>query len=216
MQRSIFRNVLLFLVGFSLILGISSFDRQIAALFYEEGQFQKGPYFDAMYYGALIPGWMLCGLGVAALFTKKWVREGIFLILVLAIGSGLVAHFVLKEGWPRPRPKQIIEFGGQAEFHPLTSLKRRIGSYRSLPCGHATMGFYFIALVSIGRKWKSKSLIWVGILTAIFYGAFLSYNRMAQGAHFFSDTLVSFFVMGLTAYLLTPILYYERANAKTA
>ena len=216
MQRSTLRNVLLFVGCLSLIIWISSFDRQIAALFYKEGQFQKGVYFDAMYYGALIPGWILCGLGVVALFTKKWVREGVFLILVLAIGSGLVAHFILKEGWPRPRPKQIIEFGGQAEFHPLTSLERRIGSYRSLPCGHATMGFYFIALVSIGQKWKNKPLIWAGILTAIFYGAFLSYNRMAQGAHFFSDILVSFFVMGLTAYLLTPVLYYERINTESA
>jgi len=169
---------------------------------------------DFIYKWGTTPGWILFALGLAGCFTKKFRRDGIFLVLVLAIGAGFITHVVLKEGWPRPRPKQVVEFGGSAKFQPLYAWRSK-GPFRSLACGHATTGYYFLTLIPLGRKWKKNSFIVIGILCTLIFGSVLSYARIAQGGHFFSDTLVSLFVMGATAYFLTPILY-ERANAKTA
>ena len=150
MWRPIIRNVLLFTACLSLIFVLSTFDREVSNQFFNDGHFAKTPFLDFIYRWGLIPGWVLFSLGLAACLTRSWRREGIFIVLVLAIGSGIVAHFFLKEGWPRPRPKQVIEYGGRAEFHPLFALRGKNGPFRSLPCGHATMGFYFVTLIPIG------------------------------------------------------------------
>ena len=42
----------------------------------------------------------------------KWRRICLFLILVMLLGPGLLVNGVLKEYWGRPRPRNIIPFGG--------------------------------------------------------------------------------------------------------
>ena len=54
------------------------------------------------------------------------------------------------------------------------------------------------------------------LLAALAYGAVVSFSRVASGAHFLSDSVVSFFVMLICAdvlhhYLIVPVL--ERSQA---
>ncbi|PWB64999.1 MAG: PAP2 family protein, partial [Deltaproteobacteria bacterium] len=41
---------------------------------------------------------------------------GIFLLLCVIIGPGLIINGILKDHWGRPRPRQIVEFAGRMEY----------------------------------------------------------------------------------------------------
>src|SRR5262249_32010680 len=45
-------------------------------------------------------------------------RSALFLIVSLALGPGLLVNAVLKEGWARPRPGMVTQFGGNYTFMP--------------------------------------------------------------------------------------------------
>ncbi|MGR3951379.1 MAG: phosphatase PAP2 family protein [Chlamydia sp.] len=173
-----------------------------------------------LYIWGIVPGQLIfCIAGLIStigFFLKKirknaiW-RESIYLVLVLAIGSGVISHWVLKEHAHRPRPKQIIEFGGKHEYIKPFSPKKPAGqSYsdslhdklRSLPSGHATMGFYFLSFWFIGKRCTNRALSRFGLFFGVFLGVLLSISRILEGGHFFSDSLASFLIMWYTPFFL--------------
>jgi lipid A 4'-phosphatase len=77
---------------------------------------------------------------------------------------------------------------------------------RSLPSGHASMGFYFLSLYFIGKRLRKKYLTLFGAGMALFLGTLLSFVRFSQGGHFFSDSVLSFFIMWQTCYWLDRLL----------
>jgi membrane-associated PAP2 superfamily phosphatase len=62
------------------------------------------------------------------------------------------------------------------------------------------MGFYFFTLALIARRLDYRKTFWFALILAFGLGISLSLARIAQGGHFFSDTLVSALVMWLSAY----------------
>jgi len=129
-----------------------------------------------------------------SLFIKKLAsakNKALFLVLVLLIAPGFIVQ-TLKVTWGRPRPREIVNYGGALEFRtPFepnfnSSMSTKTGN--SFPGGHAATGFYTIALYSVFRK------RWLLALT-IAYGTLMSVARMAQGAHFLSDVVSSFFIV---------------------
>src|SRR5690606_18360570 len=46
-------------------------------------------------------------------------RDSLFGLLALALGPGLLVNGILKEVWGRARPREILEFGGDATFTPV-------------------------------------------------------------------------------------------------
>jgi len=152
---------------------------------------------------------------LASFFVKRLVpyrRIYVLLILTLLIGSGLIAHAGLKEHWGRPRPKQITEFGGDYPFFPVYK-PNFAGSgtpdiiLRSFPCGHCTMGFYFIALGLAFKRLGRRELSLITYGFAFTLGTLLSLARIAQGGHFFTDTLASLIIMWGTAVILDRMLF---------
>jgi len=110
----------------------------------------------------------------------------------------------------RPRPKQVIEFGGIQEFRPFyqPNFFHQPEPSKSFTCGHCTMGFYFFALALVVRRLNYRKTFWITLMFAFALGIALSLARIGQGGHFFSDTLISALIMWLTAYAcdrwLTP------------
>lgn len=209
---------MLWIISLVLILLLSlGVDLPVSQYFFHEGSFAQTSSLSFIYHYGVIPGYFLtAGALFALLFIRSWRREGLYLILVLAIGSGLMAHLALKEGWPRPRPKQVVEFGGEAPYHSLFYRYTMGGKFRSLPSGHATMGYYLFALVPIGRKRNKPWLVGAGLIGGVIVGSILSYTRIAQGGHFLTDTLISLWVMALTASILSPLLTKnERSHSAT-
>jgi membrane-associated PAP2 superfamily phosphatase len=118
-------------------------------------------------------------------------NKALFLVLVLLVGPSLIVQ-TLKVTWGRPRPCETINYGGTLEFRtpfePNFKLAGNTNTGNSFPGGHAAVGFYAIALYFIFRK------RWILALT-VGYGILMSAARMAQGAHFLSDIVSSFFIV---------------------
>lgn len=132
-------------------------------------------------------------------FTRKNL---IFLILALILGPGLMVNAVLKDTWGRARPLQIQEFGGKAMHTPpfiISKANKRNGSF---VCGHAAVGFAFVALGFVFRR-REKEIFYASLLT----GSFIGLVRMAQGGHFLSDVIFSFFFTYITIRLLYYFMY---------
>lgn len=204
---------------------LSSIDLAVERYFYKLGEgrvehFVKNPLLDFLYVYALVPGQIL---GILSLITlilsyifsafKPLRQHALFLVLTLAIGSGIIIESGFKELWARPRPKQVIEFGGQNEFRPFYKpnwFLPRTEQMKSFPCGHCAMGFYFFAPALIGLRFRKRGLFIGSLTLAIVLGVALSLTRMAQGGHFFSDTIFSALIMWYTALFLDWLIYEER------
>jgi membrane-associated PAP2 superfamily phosphatase len=144
---------------------------------------------------------------LSAIYSLR--KPALALALGMAIGSGLIVHVILKDHWGRPRPKQVIEFGGKQEFRPFYSPNffHQPEPSKSFPCGHCSVGFYFFSLALIGRRYNSKNLYYLGMFLAFGLGILLGWGRIAQGGHFFSDVLVSALIMRLTALWVDKLLF---------
>ncbi len=126
---------------------------------------------------------------------------GIFLLLSVVLGPGLIVNGILKDHWGRPRPRQIVEFGGRLPYVPPLLPADTHG--KSFPCGHCSVGYLYSAGWWVwGRRrpaWAAASL---AAGTAV--GTLLGIGRMAAGAHFLSDAVWS----GLIAFGVAHALYY--------
>ena len=121
-----------------------------------------------------------------------------YILLVLILGPGLVVNAVLKNGFGRARPRNVVQFGGVQQFTPAFVIADECATNCSFSAGDSSGAFFSFALVlALSRRRAS-------IVAAAVYGGLVSFSRIASGAHFLSDTIVSFFVMWITA----DALYY--------
>lgn len=121
-----------------------------------------------------------------------------YLIIVLMLGPGLMIDVVLKDHWGRARPARVTEFGGTARFSSALVISDQCAKNCSFVSGHASAGFYFASLGFLGgavarRRW---TLIGLGL------GGVFGYGRIAQGAHFLSDVVFSFYATWFVAWLV--------------
>lgn len=206
---------LLVFIGYSYVS--ASLDLTISRYFYSDGDFSNPPYFAFLYKYGILPGWILAVLSLIIFFLslfiarlEKYRKPAFFLVLTLAIGSGLIVHALLKDHWGRPRPRQIIEFNGHQDFRPFYKPNfQTIEPSKSFPCGHCTMGYYFFALAFLGLYYRNIKLYRWGLFLALFLGSLLGLMRISQGGHFFSDVLFSGIIMWLTAWILYRLILYQ-------
>ncbi len=144
--------------------------------------------------------------GFFSLPLKKHRRSAVFLLLLLAIGPGLIVNVLLKDNLGRARPREIMECGGT---HPYTEIwqKGTTGSNSSFPSGHASIAFYTLAPWFIFRDGKKKTATGF-LLFGLGFGIAVGLARMLQGGHFLSDVLwaggIVYLVGGILALLLLP------------
>lgn len=148
---------------------------------------------------------LLVGMGgLLVALGSRWIgslrplrRPGLFLALVLLLGPGLIVNGVLKKVYFRPRPVQVAEFGGGESFQALGEPTLQHTGH-SFPSGHAAMGFYWLAPALF--LWRSRRRQAVACLAlALIHGGLMSFGRMAQGGHWFSDVLWSAGIVWLTS-----------------
>jgi lipid A 4'-phosphatase len=192
-------------------------DRNLAAHFFRSDTgwyLAKAPLWAWLHDYGTIPGLILtlgalavwlAGLHVSSL--KDFRKPCLLVVLTTVIGAGLLVNAVLKQYWGRPRPDQTIEFGGKWEYRPIFS-PGPPGQGASFPCGHCTMGFVFLAMISF--RHRKKILAAAGVAFGLLWGALLSAARIVQGAHFFSDTI---WALGIIAMVLTIFDAYLEPRA---
>lgn len=193
-------------------------DLSAAQLFYKQGKFQSSQVIDFFYDDATKPA-MFIGIVAAVVLAisyfwapiKAWRKSALVLVLTMVIGAGFIVHTLLKDHWGRPRPKQIVEFGGNQAFRPYynPNFFDQKETSRSFPCGHCTMGFYFFAVGFIFRRIGYQLLEYLSYFLALVWGGAIGITRMAQGGHFLSDVLMTALILWLVAGFFDWLIYEE-------
>lgn len=154
--------------------------------------------------------WLVCLVLLAGLILATWSplaakwhghrRAMAFLVLVLLLGPGLTVNVLFKDQWGRARPAQVVEFGGERRFTPAWVVSHQCHHNCSFVCGDASVGFSLLAGAFLTRRRR-----W--ILLSLVAGGGLGLMRMAQGGHFLSDVVFSFYVVLAVVWLLHRLLY---------
>lgn len=124
--------------------------------------------------------------------VATWIKNGLpraqrpiwaFLFLSLILGPGILVHSVVKEGFDRPRPKQVDEFGGKSGYTPplqiSDSCERKCRSFVS---GHVAMAAWPMVFA-----WLAGARIW--LWSGVIMGLAMGLVRLMQGGHFPSDSI---------------------------
>ncbi len=205
------------LVVATALIAWSNADLAVSAPFYAGGKWPTGDLFPwhALYRVGPSTAMVLGLIGLAAYLISfcrqrfmRWRRPGIFLVFLLAIGPGLLVNAVFKDHWGRPRPREIVQFGGQKQFLQPWQ-KGEDGKGRSFPSGHSSAAFYMTAPFFIYRR-TNKRLARLWLTGGVVFGVLMSVARITQGGHFLSDTLWAWGMVHLTALFLYYILGLDR------
>ncbi|MBT1071358.1 phosphatase PAP2 family protein [Pelotalea chapellei] len=211
------------LVALTAIIALSGLDLMISSHFYTAGNWPVGEQFPwkLLYRIDRIPALFLAVAGLwmatpALLKPARWSRKacsGVFLVLLLALGPGLLVNVVFKEGWGRPRPRDIVQFSGSKTYLEPWQ-KGTMGQGRSFPSGHASAAFYMSSPFFIYRR-RRPCLARVWLAGGICFGILMSIARITQGGHFLSDTVWAFGMVYLTGLALSVIMGLNKEDRTT-
>jgi membrane-associated PAP2 superfamily phosphatase len=133
---------------------------------------------------------LIVGLGAGRWPTLRRYRTiGWFLCLSMAVGPGLLVNRVFKEHFGRPRPAQLAQFGGDAQFRQIGEPGIGVKG-RSFPSGHASTGFILMAPYLFLRRRHHRMAVRF-LLLGITAGLGIGTVRVLQGAHFLGDVVAS-------------------------
>jgi membrane-associated PAP2 superfamily phosphatase len=214
--------VLALLMSATLVNYLFDGDRLLAEKIYGSDHLWPGigkfPW-NIIYNWAPLPGLTLAGLalltGIGSFFTlrlKNRRREAVFILLLLALGPGLIVNVLLKDQLGRARPREIVECGGTHQYTEIWE-KGTTGANSSFPSGHASIAFFTLAPWFILRDkqekhQKNKGLANSFLVFGIVFGAVVGFARILQGGHFLNDVIwaggIVYLVGGLLALILLP------------
>jgi lipid A 4'-phosphatase len=142
------------------------------------------------------------------MFRLRWPapmtsRAALFLLLSLAIGPGLLVNGGLKEGWSRPRPGDVINFGGSHAFMPWWDPRGGCDSNCSFVSGETSSATWLAApAMLVPPPWRYAALGAVAVYTTS-----IGVARMMAGGHFLSDVLFAAILTGLVIWCVHGALY---------
>lgn len=155
---------------------------------------------------------------VLAMAWSTWKRQAVcgltsrrlaYLLMVLAVGPGLMVNTVFKDHWGRARPSQTIEFGGVKVFTPALIPSDQCSRNCSFVSGHAAVGFYPVALAFIVARRRRVLVTAMGLLSGIGVGIV----RIIEGGHFLSDVIFSGLVVYGCAWALAHLMLKGQSAA---
>jgi lipid A 4'-phosphatase len=175
------------------LFAVTPLDIAAARIFYRPGALDPWPLARELPWSVLyrLAPWLTAALvvsGLGMLAFGGWRRQGIFLLLSVVIGPGLLVNAVFKDHWGRPRPRDVVEFGGPLHYRPAPLPGGEGGA--SFPCGHCSVGFLFAAGWWIWRR-RRPARAWGSLALGLAAGFALGLGRMAAGGHFLSDVIWS-------------------------
>ncbi len=201
----------------TLLFANGALDLATARLFYSPGE-DHWPFGGELPWSLLykMAPWITASLVLGAIgalvvgFVRKREqlrREATFVLLALVLGPGLLVNGVLKDHWNRPRPRDVIEFGGPWHYAPAP-LRGEGG--KSFPCGHCSVGFLYGVGWWIWRRRRPR-LAAGALAAAVVIGTALGLGRIAAGRHFASDVVWSAYIaLGLAHVLYAHVIPIAR------
>ncbi len=205
---------LLILAVLTVISRLGDFDLEIERAIYLAGgnswDFGNRSLWWFLYEFGTIPAAICCILALFGFIRglikeewKAWRQCFLFVILLGMIGPGVVSNLVLKEYWGRPRPREVETLGGRFAFEPILTMDKA-STGKSFPCGHATMGYFFMGGFFLFRRYR-RDWAWFFLILGLVLGFFMGIARMCMGGHFFSDVIWA----GAIMYFVALVLYYD-------
>ena len=152
--------------------------------------------------------------------VKTVLRFALTLVFVSVCTMAVIQ--IIKLPWGRARMRLIYDTGNESYFTPWwkagSALKNKLvadgvpaDEFRSFPSGHtgcAACGMLAILLPTLHKKWKGKER--VCLLAGILWTAIVAFSRIRMGAHFLSDTMVSWLLaLGISA-LGVRLFYFDK------
>jgi len=145
-------------------------------------------------------GWLLWAAGIVvgvSLLAKLFVfprrpalvpgRAMLFLSATLALSAGLLVNGILKSLCGRPRPTEVLEFGGDAPFVTAWHISDFCARNCSFVSGEASAAIWLVAIaLVVPRRFRRAALA-----AAVAFAVAFSLNRIAFGGHFLSDVLLA-------------------------
>ena len=207
------------MIGFALcalVLAITDVDLQLSDQFYLPSlgwyHADDAPWrwlYDYGQYPAIGLAVGAFGVFVGSHWRSVWRshrRRCLFVVLAVALGPGLAVNGVLKPLWGRPRPRHVMQFGGDKAYRAwYQPAGLSAAADKSFPSGHAAMGFVLAAGVVLLPR-RSAGLRWAWMAGALSYGGLMGLARIVQGGHFLSDVLWSAGVVILVTWGLSALL----------
>jgi len=203
--------------GLSLGFHFSQWDWRLEHWFWSPTagwRFADQPFVQFLYHYGPWPA-LLVGVTAAVIWCGSMLSGrgrtlrplSLFMTLVLIAGPGLLVNAGFKDHFGRPRPIQTRAFGGDQPFRPLGEPGPK-GGGKSFPSGHASTGFYWLALAVYFWD-RERAWAWAFGALGIGHGLLMGIGRMAQGKHWPSDVLWAAGMVYLTAWLLHQILFHR-------
>lgn len=207
--------LVLFVIG-ALLVAFPQLDLAIAGFFYDpfDGFYLRtNPFVRFVFKGVDYVTWTV-GVGLVLFVVAAWTfwrhrdycmrqrRAALYLLLVLIVGPGLLVNTLFKDQWGRARPSQVEQFGGEKQFTRAAIPTDQCEKNCSFVSGHASVGFFFLALAYV---WPRRRILWLAVGTGLGLG--IGLIRMTQGGHFFSDVIFCGIVVYLTARVLHALIF---------
>lgn len=181
-------------------LTISTYARELSG-----GEFQlKGGAWNWLYRGTrpffLGLSAVIGVAGLVSLLLRRplgWLnlRRAIFLLVSFGLTQGIVVDLYLKNVFGRPRPRQLVDFGGESTFTPFYMVSEQCARNCAFVSGHAAMVFALLAFsFVVPERWR-RLAFWLALAAGLVAG----WARIVQGAHFASDVVFA----GLVTYGVT-------------
>lgn len=196
------------LISSVLLVEFSGIDMRISRLFFDSGfhlanqDWTRLPH-ESVGFFIVVSMVLVVGIYVFNRFSMRELfgvngKKVVYLFLVLILGAGLIVNVIFKDNFGRARPRDIVEFGGSEQFTPAFVVSSACDRNCSFSSGDSAGAFFFLAFIPAFSRKRATYAAGAG------FGILVSVSRIASGAHFFSDTVVSFFVM----LLISDALYY--------
>lgn len=121
----------------------------------------------------------------------------LYVILTYALGPGVLVQSI-KFIIGRARPRNLMEFGGGADFTPAWQLAAMCSKSCSFPSGEGAAAAAMLPLlILVPDRYRALSaMMFIPVLVL------LSLNRVFMGAHFLSDVVIAWtLILGLMLWL---------------
>ena len=135
-------------------------------------------------------------------------RAIVFLLGTLIIGPGLLVNVTLKDYWPRSRPIDVPQFGGDETFTPWWDPGGGCAKNCSSVAGEPSGAFWTLAPAALmPPQWRP-----LAYAAAIAFGAAVGGLRIAFGGHFFTDVIFAGVLVFLVVWIMHGLLYRWRTR----
>lgn len=138
-------------------------------------------------------------------------RDSLFVLSTLAIAPGIVVNGIFKSHWGRPRPVNVVDFGGEQPFIGVWQITNYCDMNCSFVSGESSSAAWLLTAVVLFpgpvRPLAARIILALAILFAL--------NRIAFGGHFLSDVLIAWWMTLAIMAAIYRILYIHPPEALT-